>query len=61
MLQLQLQQQQAELALTDTTNQRDNETKILVAEINAASSEDGVESVPSDNREQLLEKMREFD
>lgn len=61
MLQLQLQQQQAELALTDATNQRDNETKILVAEINAASSEDGVEQVPSDNREQLLEKMREFD
>lgn len=60
MMQMEMAQKQAELSMTDLTNQRDNETKILVAEI-GANSDDGVESVPSENREQLLEKMREFD
>jgi len=73
--QLQQQQQQAEMEaqakeqemqLKDTMNQRDNETKILVATISANSnqeSDDGVQEQPfsEEARANLLEKMRQFD
>ena len=73
--QLQQQQQQAEMEaqakeqemqLKDTMNQRDNETKILVATISANSnqeSDDGVKEQPfsEEARANLMEKMREFD
>ena len=73
--QLQQQQQQAEMEaqakeqemqLKDMMNQRDNETKILVATISANSnqeSDDGVKEQPfsEEARANLMEKMREFD
>ena len=73
--QLQQQQQQAEMEaqakeqemqLKDTMNQRDNETKILVATISANSnqeSDDGIQEQPfsEEARANLLEKMRQFD
>lgn len=73
--QLQQQQQQAEMEaqareqemqLKDMMNQRDNETKILVATISANSnqeSDDGVQEQPfsEEARANLMEKMREFD
>ena len=73
--QLQQQQQQAEMEaqakeqemqLKDMMNQRDNETKILVATISANSnqeSDDGIQEQPfsEEARANLMEKMREFD
>ena len=73
--QLQQQQQQAEMEaqakeqemqLKDVMNQRDNETKILVATISANSnqeSDDGIQEQPfsEEARANLMEKMREFD
>ena len=73
--QLQQQQQQAEMEaqakeqemqLKDVMNQRDNETKILVATISANSnqeSDDGIQEQPfsEEARANLLEKMRQFD
>ena len=71
--QLQQQQQQAEMEsqakeqemqLKDQLNQRDNETKILVATISANSNQsDGVEEKPfsEEAKANLLEKMRQFD
>lgn len=71
--QAQLQQQQMEaeaqskeqeMQLKDMMNQRDNETKILVAEINARakvdSANDGIDE-PNGRSEDLLEKARQFD
>lgn len=72
--QMQLQQQQmeadaqakeADMQLKDQMNQRDNETKILVATISAQSSmaNDGIEE-PEFSKEakaKLLESMRQFD
>lgn len=72
--QLQQQQQQAEMAaqqkeaemqLQDQINQRDNETKVLIANINASSKQqdDGIEEQPfsEEAKANLLEKMRQFD
>ncbi len=71
--QLQQQQQQAEMEaqakeqemqLKDQMNQRDNETKILVANISAnANQSDGVQEQPfsEEAKANLLEKMRQFD
>lgn len=73
---LQLQQQQiqasqeaerAKLQQEDMLNQRDNETKILIAQINAMSkegtvSDDGiVEPMSEAEREKLKESIRQFD
>ena len=54
------------MQLKDTMNQRDNETKILVATISANSnqeSDDGIQEQPfsEEARANLLEKMRQFD
>ena len=71
--QLQVQQQeieqksqleQAKLEQEDALNQRDNETKILVATINAESKSQESEDFPEFSEQakaDLLEKMREFD
>ena len=70
--QLQAQQQQAQLdaqireqdmQLRDTMNQRDNETKIIIASMNSQSVDDGIQEQPfsEEARANLLEKMREFD
>jgi len=46
----------------DMLNQRDNETKILIAEIQARNKEnDGIVEPNEDAKANLMEKMREFD
>lgn len=60
----QLQQKQAELQQREQANIRDNETKILIAQIGAANQEDdGIEEqdFSEESRANLLEKIREFD
>ena len=72
--QQQLQAQQQELAAEkelrvqdimqkEQANIRDNETKILIATIGAqvADNEDGIQEVDSTKRDELLEKIRQFD
>lgn len=71
--QLQAQQQQvqteaqlreAEMQLKDTLNMRDNETKILIANISANSNvDDGIKEpeFSEEAKANLMEKMREFD
>lgn len=72
--QSQLQQQQmeaesrakeAEMQLKDTLNQRDNETKILVATISAEASQqdDGIQEpvFSEESKAKLMESMRQFD
>ena len=63
-MQMEAQSKEADMQLKDQMNQRDNETKILVATISAQSSmNDGIKE--PDNSEEfkanLLEKIREFD
>lgn len=63
--QMDLQMKEAEMQLKDQMNQRDNETKIIVATISAGArnQEDGIEEpvFSEEARANLLEKMREFD
>lgn len=63
--QAQLQQQQMELQMKDQMNVRDNETKILVANIQANSNmqDDGIEEpvYSQEAKDSLAEKIREFD
>ena len=62
--QMQLQQQQLEMQMKDQMNMRDNETKILVANIQAASNvDDGIEEpeYSQEAKDNLAEKIREFD
>ena len=63
---MEAQAKEQEMQLKDMMNQRDNETKILVATISANSnqeSDDGVKEQPfsEEARANLMEKMREFD
>ena len=65
-MQAEAQAKERELQLKDQMNQRDNETKILVATISANAnqdSEDGVEepTFSEEARANLMEKMRQFD
>ena len=61
-MEMQAQQKQAEMQLEDSINQRDNETKILIANINAESKSINSEQEYSEkDKEALLEKIREFD
>ena len=58
--QAQIQQlEQAKMQQEDELNQRDNETKILIAQLNANNSYEGDNS--EDDKNTLLEKIREFD
>lgn len=65
--QARLQEKQAEMQLQDTMNQRDNETKILIATLQAESriqesDNDGINPEYSQEaKEKLMESMREFD
>lgn len=61
-LAIEMQQKAQELQTKDLMNQRDNETRILVAQIGAASNQQGEDlGDSSENREELMEKMRQFD
>lgn len=62
-IQVEAQTKEADMQLKDMMNQRDNETKIIVAEISAQSSmQDGIEE-PNDeeSKAKLLESIRQFD
>lgn len=60
--QMRLQQSANELQQKEQSNIRDNETKVLIAAMNGTStSEDGVNEVSSEKKDELLEKMRQFD
>ena len=63
--QLEIQMKQAELQLQDTINQRDNETKLLVANIQAQSKRDadgdGIINENENNAIDLNERIRQFD
>ena len=54
---------EADMQLRDTMNQRDNETKILIASMNSQNQDDGIkeQEFSEEARANLLEKMREFD
>ena len=61
---MQAQQKEAEMQLKDQMNQRDNETKVLVATISASSKEDdGIEEpeFSEEAKANLEEKIRQFD
>jgi len=56
--------------LKDALNQRDNETKVIVAEINAQANmynadskeyDDGINPMSEDEREKFRESIRQFD
>lgn len=61
--QAQMQQKQAELQQKDTENMRDNETKILIAQMNKFAEEESSEDVDfsDEAKAKLLESMRQFD
>lgn len=62
MVQLENEQRLAEMQQKEQANIRDNETKIIVAQIQANSKEDGIsEPEDDDGRADLREKIREFD
>lgn len=54
---------EAEMQLKDTMNQRDNETKILIASMSSQSQEDGIEEpvFSEEAKANLLQKIKEFD
>ena len=61
-VQLENEQRLAEMQQKELANIRDNETKIIVAQIQANSKEDGIsEPETDDDRANLREKIREFD
>jgi hypothetical protein len=61
-VQLENEQRLAEMQQKEQANIRDNETKIIVAQIQASSKEDGIsEPETDDDRANLREKIREFD
>lgn len=63
-LQAEAQQRELEMQLKDQMNQRDNETKILVATISANSNqEDGIEEpeYTQEAKDKLMENIRQFD
>ena len=63
--QMEAQMKEADMQLRDQMNQRDNETKILVATISAQSSmtDDGIKEpeFSEESKAKLLENMRQFD
>lgn len=62
MVQLENEQRLAEMQQKEQANIRDNETKIIIAQIQASNKEDGIsEPEDDDGRADLREKIREFD
>ena len=63
--QMEAQMKEADMQLRDQMNQRDNETKILVATISAQSSmtDDGIKEpeFSEESKAKLLQQMKEFD
>lgn len=62
-IQADAQAREAEMQLKDQLNQRDNETKLLIANINTSKQDDGIEEpeFSEEARAKLLESMRQFD
>lgn len=61
-LQLQMQQEQMKMQQEDMLNQRDNDTKMLIARLQTMSDiEKSQDTYSQKDREKLLETMREFD
>lgn len=61
-VQLENEQRLAEMQQKEQANIRDNETKIIVAQVQASSKEDGIsEPETNEDRANLREKIREFD
>lgn len=61
-VQLENEQRLAEMQQKEQANIRDNETKIIIAQIQASNKEDGIsEPEDDDGRADLREKIREFD
>ena len=61
---MEMQAKQQEMQLKDMLNQRDNETKVLIATIQANSNvEDGIQEpeYSQEAKDRLFEQMREFD
>lgn len=62
--QMQMQVQQAQMQQQDAINQRDNETKIIVATINAEAKQvpedDGIVEMTEEQREKFKESIRQF-
>lgn len=61
--QMEAQMKEADMQLRDTMNQRDNETKILIASMNSQNQDDGIkeQEFSEEARANLMEKMRQFD
>lgn len=61
--QMQQETAQAQMQHDIDIHNLDNETKVLIAQINAESSQDGIEDQPYDpqKKEELTEKIRQFD
>lgn len=61
--QMKMQMEQQKLQLQDTMNQRDNETRLLIAQMNQFAGEETSEDVEysPEAREKLLEQIRQFD
>ena len=60
--QSQMQQKQAELQLKDSLNMRDNETALLIAQMNKFANEDtGEVEFSEEAKANLIEKIRQFD
>ena len=59
--QMQAQVEQQKLELQNTLNERDNDTKLTIAIMQAQAQAEEPQEDANDSREALLEKMREFD
>lgn len=60
-LQQQLQMKEYEMQLTDTLNQRDNDTKIVIAAMSKSdNAENKSEEYSQESKDKLLENMRQF-
>lgn len=59
--QAEAQAKEAEMQLKDKLNQRDNETKIIVATMTSQSNVEDKSEVSEESKASLIEKMRQFD
>ena len=60
---MQMQAQQAEMELKDQMNMRDNETKILIATMQNANADDGIQEpeYSPEAKDKLMQQIKEFD
>lgn len=60
---MQMQAQQAEMELKDQINMRDNETKILIATMQNATADDGIQEpeYSPEAKDKLMQQIKEFD